>query len=255
MEEQRSWEEEDFETQKRRNEELIGLQREQFELQKKHFEEDREMQQRFHEEDRQLEAERLQKQQEFYYAGRELEDQRIEMERENWQKQYQWSLDAYEKAGEYNKEMDKLQDQYRELQEKQEDTIAAFQKLLLYEDESRENVRDIVDAILKLAGGLGGAVPGTPGSSSGNKKQFGGPIMEPTLALLGEAGEEYVVPRGGALVKTDDRSIAVLGQILEVLQSIHRDGKDIHVSVIGSPATQAQQGLSLEDQSYANWPR
>ena len=255
MEEQRGWQEEDFEKQKERNEELLGLQRERFDMQLRHFEENREMQQRFHEESRQLGQERLEKQQGFYYAGRELEDERIKMQRENWKKQYEWALNAHRKAGEYNKEMDRLQDQYREWQEKQADTIANFQKLMLYLDESEESIKDIVSALLRLSGGLGGGDtslmrdPRHP-----QEHQLGGPIMETETGMVHQG--EYVVPRGGALVKGDEASTKLLKQIYDVLVSIQQlqeGGMNVNVSIAqgGTP----EHVLTLEDGSYANWPR
>lgn len=254
METQREWQEEDFEKQRERNEKLIELQRERFELQKRHFEENREMQQRFHEQGREMGQERLDKQQEFYHLGRELEEERIDMQRRNWKKQHEWAVAAHTEAGKYNKEMDKLQDQYRKWQEKQADTIANFQRLSLYLDESEESMRDIVDALLRLSGGLGGGLGRDPRHPQ--EHQLGGPIIETETGTVHQG--EYVVPRGGALVKSDETSSKLLSQIYDVLVGIHglqEQGMNVNVAVVGRETRPQEHVLTLEDSSYANWPR
>jgi len=124
MEEQRGWGEEDFDIQKGRNEELIKLQRERFDMQQRH-----------HDEDAKLQADRLKATVEYYQEQKQLEDERIALTRTNWERQREWQGEALTEQEAYNKLVDELMDQQKEITREQQLRVAQAQKILMFADE------------------------------------------------------------------------------------------------------------------------
>jgi hypothetical protein len=262
MEEERAWEEEDFETSKAQNEELIALQREQYDMELRHYEEDREMTLRHHEEDRALQVEKMEKGREFYEEGERLEDDRIKLDREHQEQRMEWQIEAWEKAKEHNEMADKLADQTRELQEKQADVIANFQRMLVYSEElqgsfeawqqSQEYSWGTEDASSTYY--TGEHAPGT----GPLEYQRGGPV-DSTEAVRVHQGE-YVVPVGGSLVLRDEgQGLSEYEEkalrLFERLVQLAEGGKQSVVIMESmSPSKAKEHVLSLEDAAWGMMP-
>jgi hypothetical protein len=254
-EEQQQWADEDFEEAKERNELLIQLQREQFDMRERHFEEDREMAMRHHEETRAMQVEQMEKSREFYEENRRLDDERIKLQREHAEMQFQWQEEAFERQKEYIEGQDHIADAMRDYQRQQQDAIAAWQRLLVYSEELRGSFQSWMES----AGYQGGSTSyqrSIPTPHQAVPMQQGGPVTHPIRAKLGEAGEEYVVPSGGALVLSDEKSTEQRTAMLAILERIARGVEKGGVVIVESmnPQKAREHVLTLEDAAWGMMP-
>jgi hypothetical protein len=160
-----------------------------------------------------------------------------------------WAEEAWKKAQEYNKAMDKLQDQYRDLGRLQQDTIAKFHEMLALQKEWAEIVKG---ALAGLTGGETEQETTSP-PRTGRGRQLGGYVEQNETTYL--HGGEYVVPRSGQLVlKESDKSVGLLGDIYGVLLRIAiaaEHGEQTTVIVQTPNAERAKEHiLSMEDFSH-----
>ena len=86
--------------------------------------------------------------------------------------------------------------------------------------------------------------------------QCGGPVTHPIRAKLGEQGEEFVVPSGGALVLSDAKSTEQRAAMLAVLERIARGVEKGGVVIVESmnPERAREHIMTLEDAVWGLMP-
>jgi len=210
----------------------------------------------------------MEKDREFYEENERLEDERIRLDREHQELQMAWAIEAWEKAKEHNEQVDILQDQTTELQEKQQDVIANFQRMLVYSEELQEAFEAWQQSQAHSWGatsyddystsnGTSTTTQHAPGAGP-LEYQHGGPVGSTEAVRLHQG--EYVVPAAGALVLRDqggglseyeEKALRLFERLVQLAES----GKQ-NVVIVESmnPQKASEHILSLEDAAYGMMP-